>query len=88
VTEPVDGDCFQSDTREPVAGVHGGHPAWTRLELAKGAKLASGSPMFGTIARGERQGPRLRFGAGYAHVLWAFGIERLRPTKRIPLNLL
>jgi hypothetical protein len=36
--EPADGDCFQSDTREPLAGVHGGHPVWTRLELAKGLR--------------------------------------------------
>jgi hypothetical protein len=33
--EPGGGHRFQSDPREPLAGVHGGHPVWTRLELAK-----------------------------------------------------
>jgi len=43
VIEPVDGDCFQSDRREPLAGVHGGHPGWTRLELTEEARATSGS---------------------------------------------
>ena len=38
VIEPVDAHCFQRDPCEPLAGVHGGHPVWTRLELAKGAQ--------------------------------------------------
>ena len=38
VIEPVDGHCFQSDPCELLAGVHGGHPVRTRLELAKGAR--------------------------------------------------
>jgi hypothetical protein len=37
VIEPVDGDCFHSNTRELLAGVQGGHPGWTRLELAEAA---------------------------------------------------
>jgi len=40
--EPVNGHCFQSDPCEPLAGVHGGHPAWTRLELAREAGIVSG----------------------------------------------
>src|SRR5260370_36205203 len=38
VIERMGGHCFQSDPCEPLAGVHGGHPGWTRLELAKGAR--------------------------------------------------
>src|SRR5712692_4929226 len=38
VIEPVDGPCFQSDPCELLAGVHGGHPVRTRLELAKGPR--------------------------------------------------
>jgi hypothetical protein len=34
--EPVDGDCFQRDACDPLAGVHAGRPGWTRLELAWG----------------------------------------------------
>ena len=52
VIEPVGGDCFQSDTREPLAGVHGGHPVWTRLELAEGAgQLPDGRDTTGTAER-------------------------------------
>ena len=35
VIEPVGGHCFQSDPCELPVGVHGGHPVWTRLELAR-----------------------------------------------------
>lgn len=38
VIEPVDGHCFQSDPCGLLAGVHGGHPVRTRLELAKGPR--------------------------------------------------
>ena len=38
VIEPVGGHCFQSDPCELLAGVHGGHPVRTRLELAKGPR--------------------------------------------------
>ena len=31
--EPADVYCFQSDPSAPPTLVHGGHPAWTRLEL-------------------------------------------------------
>ena len=34
VIEPVDGHCFQGDPCELLAGVHGGHPVRTRLELS------------------------------------------------------
>jgi hypothetical protein len=38
VIEPVYGHCFQSDPCELLAGVHGGRPVRTRLELAKGTR--------------------------------------------------
>src|SRR5260370_11905127 len=62
VIERMGGHCFQSDPCEPLAGVHGGHPGWTRLELAKGARGkfrmalkpagagASGDPMYASAA--------------------------------------
>src|ERR1039458_9015599 len=36
VIEPADVYCFPTDPCEPLADVHGGHPVWTRLELARG----------------------------------------------------
>ena len=33
----MDAYCFQNDSCELLACVHGGHPVWTLLELAKGA---------------------------------------------------
>jgi hypothetical protein len=35
--EPADVHCFQIDSSVLPTHVHGGHPVWTRLELAKPA---------------------------------------------------
>ena len=35
--------CFESDPCELLARVHDRHPVWTRLELAEGARMTSGS---------------------------------------------
>jgi hypothetical protein len=36
--EPADVYCFERDSSAPPTPVQGGHPVWTRLELAKGAQ--------------------------------------------------
>jgi len=51
VIEPVDGHCFQSDPCELLAGVHGGHPVRTRLELAMGPVFPD-APSSGRKPRG------------------------------------
>ncbi len=47
--------CFESDPCTPPALVHGTHPGWTRLELAKGVqgtfRVARDPP--GTAARSQ-----------------------------------
>jgi hypothetical protein len=51
VIELVDGHCFQSDPRELLARVHGGHPVWTRLELAREPRLTSGYAVIQDLIR-------------------------------------
>ena len=41
--EPIGVHCFESDPFDALTRVHGRHPVWTRLELAEGARITSGS---------------------------------------------
>jgi hypothetical protein len=43
VIEPIDADCCQTDRSERLTRVHGGHPVWTRFELAEGSPVTSAS---------------------------------------------
>ena len=42
VIEPMDDYRFDRDPCGPLTRVHGGHPVWTRFELAEGSPITSG----------------------------------------------
>src|SRR4026207_1119945 len=57
VIEPMDTHCFESDPCDGLTRVHGRRPVWTRLELADGGRITSGSHVV-RAESGEEYWPR------------------------------